>query len=61
MVTRRISHIFKKDNAGFLPVEHSKKLKNLYYFISHYKVLNLNSKDGYEPFLMIITKIFNVF
>ena len=50
---------FKNDNAGFLPLDHSRKLKeeNIN-FTSNYKVLNLNSNDGYEPFLIIITKNF---
>ena len=46
---------FKKENAGFLPGDLSKKIKSDNNFSSNYKVLNLNPKDGYEPFLMIIT------
>ena len=49
---------FQKENAGFLPVNHSNKIKNDLDFISNYKVLNLSQKDGYEPFLMIITPNF---
>ena len=46
---------FKTDNAGFLPADHSSKIKEDNNFIRNYKVLNLNSNDGYEPFLIIIT------
>ncbi len=49
---------FQRDSAGFLPVEHSRKIKEDSNFIRNYKVLNLNSKDGFEPFLIIITKNF---
>ena len=49
---------FQKENAGFLPVNHAVKIKNDFDFISNYKVLNLSPKDGYEPFLMIITPNF---
>jgi len=49
---------FQKDNAGFLPVNDSAKIKNDLDFISNYKVLNLSQEDGYEPFLMIITQDF---
>ncbi len=49
---------FQKDNAGFLPLDHSSKIKEDVNFIRNYKVLNLNTKDGYEPFLIIITKNF---
>ena len=49
---------FQNENAGFLPVNHSAKIKNDLDFISNYKVLNLSQKDGYEPFLMIITPNF---
>jgi len=49
---------FQKDNAGFLPANHSDKVKKDFDFISNYKVLNLSQKDGYEPFLMIITPTF---
>jgi len=49
---------FKKDNAGFLPGAYSRTIKDHADFKSNYKVLNLNPKDGYEPFLMIITPNF---
>ena len=49
---------FQKDNPVFLPVNNSAKIKKNFDFISNYKVLNLNKKDGYEPFLMIITPNF---
>ena len=49
---------FQHDNAGFLPVDHSRKNKEDNIFNKNYKVLNLNSKDGYEPFLIIITTNF---
>jgi len=49
---------FQKENAGFLPVDHSVKIKQDFDFISNYKVLNLCQEDGYEPFLMIITPNF---
>ena len=49
---------FQKDKAGFLPANHSSKIKNDFDFISNYKVLNLSQKDGYEPFLLIITPNF---
>ena len=49
---------FQKENAGFLPVNHSSKIKNDLDFISNYRVLNLSQEDGYEPFLMIITQNF---
>ena len=49
---------FQKDNAAFLPVNNSAKVKKDSDFISNYKVLNLSQKDGYEPFLMIITSNF---
>ena len=49
---------FQIDNAGFLPVDHSIKIKEDSNFIKNYKVLNLNTKDGYEPFLIIITTNF---
>ena len=49
---------FQKDNAGFLPANHQAKVKKDFDFISNYKVLNLSQKDGYEPFLMIITPNF---
>ena len=49
---------FQKENACLLPVDHSKTSKENSIFIENYKVLNLNSKDGYEPFLIIITTNF---
>ncbi|MBO6971482.1 MAG: HAMP domain-containing histidine kinase [Prochlorococcus marinus CUG1431] len=49
---------FQKDNAGFLPANHSAKVTKDFDFISNYKVLNLSQKDGYEPFLMIVTPNF---
>ncbi len=50
---------FQRDNAGFLPVDHSVKIKeDSSNFTRNYKVLNLNAKDGYEPFLIIFTKHF---
>ena len=49
---------FQKDNAGFLPVNKESKIKKDFDFIGNYKVLNLCQKDGFEPFLMIITPNF---
>ncbi len=49
---------FQKDNAGFLPADHSAKIKKDCDFFTNFKVLNLSQKDGYEPFLMIITPNF---
>ena len=49
---------FQKDYAGFLPVNQAAKIKKNFDFISNYKVLNLTQKDGYEPFLMVITPNF---
>ncbi len=49
---------FQNENAGFLPVNNSDKIKKDYDLVSNYKVLNLSQKDGYEPFLMIITPNF---
>ncbi len=49
---------FQKENAGFLPVNHSANIKKDLDFISNYKVLKLSQKDGYEPFLMILTPNF---
>ena len=49
---------FQKDNAGLLPANDSAKFKKDFDFINTYKVLTLNQKDGYEPFLMIITPNF---
>ncbi|WP_288262678.1 sensor histidine kinase KdpD [uncultured Prochlorococcus sp.] len=48
---------FQKENAGFLPINNSNKIKN-FNLVSNYKVLNLSQKDGYDPFLMIITPNF---
>ena len=49
---------FKKENAAFLPGENCKAIKDDFEFTKHYQVMNLNPKDGYEPFLMIITPNF---
>ena len=49
---------FQNANAGFLPVNNSDKDKKDYDLISNYKVLNLSQKDGYDPFLMLITPYF---
>ena len=49
---------FQKETAGFLPVNHPSKTNRDFDFVSKYKVLSLNPKDGYEPFLMIITPSF---
>ncbi len=49
---------FHSDNAGFLPADDSIKIKEDSNFLRNYKVLNLNAKDGYEPFLIIITTNF---
>ncbi len=49
---------FQRDNAGFLPLDHSRTTKEENNFIGNYKVLNLNTKDGYEPFIIIITTNF---
>ena len=49
---------FQRDNAGFLPVNHSREIKKDDNFFRNYKVLNLNNEDGYEPFLLIITTNF---
>ncbi len=50
---------FQNENAGFLPVNNSSKIKNNNIdFIGNFKVLNLSQKDGYEPFLMLITPNF---
>ncbi len=49
---------FQMDNAGFLPVDESLKTKKDSNFMRKYKVLSLNAKDGYEPFLIIITTNF---
>ena len=49
---------FQNENGGFLPVNNSDKIKKDFDLVSNYKVLNLSQKDGYEPFLMIITPDF---
>ena len=49
---------FQMDNKVFLPPDNSSELNKNPPFLKNYKVLNLNPKDGYEPFLMIITKTF---
>jgi len=49
---------FQNENAGFLPVNNSDKIKKDFDLVSNYKVLNLSQKDGYEPFLLIITPNF---
>ena len=49
---------FQNENAGFLPVNNQDKIKNDFDLVSNYKVLNLSQKDGYDPFLMIITPNF---
>ena len=49
---------FQKDNAVFLPANNSDKFKKDFDYITNYKVLNLSQKDGYDPFLMVITPNF---
>ncbi len=49
---------FQIDNAGYLPIDHARTIKKDSNFIRNYKVLKLHPKDGYEPFLMIITPNF---
>jgi len=49
---------FQKENAVFLPVNNPNKVKKDFELENNYKVLNLSQKDGYEPFLMIITPNF---
>jgi len=49
---------FQNENAVFLPVNNSEKIKKDFDFVNNYKVLNLCQEDGYEPFLMIITPNF---
>jgi len=49
---------FQNENAGYLPVNNSEKIKKDFDLVSNYKVLNLYQEDGYEPFLMIITPNF---
>jgi len=48
---------FQKENAGFLPVNNPAQIKSDLDF-KNYKVLNLSQKDGYEPFLMVVTPNF---
>jgi len=49
---------FNYDYAGYLPqIDAKDKEENLEYS-PHYKILNLHSSDGYEPFLMVITSQF---
>ena len=49
---------FNYDYAGYLPQNDSQReAKSLEYY-TNYKILKLNSLDGYEPFLMIITSEF---
>ena len=49
---------FYNNYAGLLPADDSIKIKDDTNFIRNYKVLHLNAKDGYEPFLIIITTNF---
>ena len=49
---------FRQENAGFLPANHSTKIKEDFDYRRKYKVLNLHPDDGYDPFLMIITRNF---
>ena len=49
---------FQKENPCFLPVNNSDKIKKDFDLVSNYTVLNLSQKDGYEPFLMILTSNF---
>ncbi len=49
---------FQNENAGFLPVNNTDKIKKDFDLVTNYKVLNLSQNDGYEPFLMIITPNF---
>jgi len=49
---------FQNENAGFLPVHNSDKIKRDVDLVRNYKVLNISQKDGYDPFLMIITPNF---
>ena len=49
---------FQNENAGFLPVNNSDKIRKDFDLVNNYKVLNLSQEDGYEPFLMIITPNF---
>ena len=48
----------KNCNAGLLQGDLSKIIKDEFNSKRNYKVLNLNLKDGYEPFLLIITPNF---
>ena len=38
---------FQNENAGFLPVNNSEKIKKDFDLVSNYKVLNLSQEDGY--------------
>ena len=49
---------FNSDYAGYLPQNNSRLDEDHLDYFSQYKILNLNSFDGYEPFLMIITAKF---
>ena len=49
---------FPKENPVFLPASHPNKIQENLDFASHYKVLNLDPDDGYEPFLIVITSNF---
>tara|TARA_Y100001970_G_scaffold132360_1_gene163295 strand:+ start:29725 stop:31083 length:1359 start_codon:yes stop_codon:yes gene_type:complete len=49
---------FNYDFAGYLPQNNAKSDEDHFDYFSQYKILNLNSLDGYEPFLMIITASF---
>ena len=49
---------FEKSNAGLLPGNFPKIIKEDFDVSKNYKVLNLSQKDGYEPFLLIITPNF---
>ena len=49
---------FQKDSVSFLPVNNNSKIKQDIDFIRNYKVLNLSPKDGYEPFLIIVSSNF---
>ena len=49
---------FNYDYAGYLPQNDSQREEDHLNYVSNYKILNLNSEDGYEPFLMVITSKF---
>ena len=49
---------FNYDYAGYLPQINSKEKEEHLEYSPHYKILNLNPTDGYEPFLMVITSEF---